>query len=82
MTVSPRRAASGGPLPMHPAWVPVALDPGAQARANPRGGPQAQQRAFKKKADIQGFTAVPLMRLAGWSSDPSACVCKVRPDRT
>jgi hypothetical protein len=33
---------------MHPAWVPVALDPGAQARANPRGGRQAQQRAFKK----------------------------------
>ena len=45
-----RRAAlrRGGPLPMHPAWVPVALDPGAQARANPRGGRQAQQWAFRK----------------------------------
>jgi hypothetical protein len=49
---------------MHPAWVPVALDPGAQARANVPGGHDAPQKA-SKKGGIQACAATPLIQAAG-----------------
>lgn len=54
---------------MHPAWVPVALDPGAQARANPRGHRLAQELAGSK-GRVEAFARGAVNENDGWSSDP------------